>query len=691
MKFKQIKVFFLLLLIFLNILGLGQLLFNSSNTIEFKNNQRILINNSVIFLNVTVVSDDETHWNNEGNGAPEMTIDSNGKIHVIWTDDTNGIWGTDREIMYASSTDGITWSNATVISDGYGGVYWNDGYCTQSDITVDQSGTIHVVWGDWTNGAWGTDVEIMYVSNNGTGWTNVTVISDDYTHWNNGGSGDPKIEIDLSGNIHVVWTDATIGPWGGGTSDYEIMHVSSTDGITWSNATIISDDLSLWNNANSLFPEFTIDVVGDLHVVWHDETIGLWGGGATDDEIMYISSADGITWSNATIISDGYNGTYWNNADSTEPCIKTDNGGIIHVVWDDDTEGIWGTDPEVMYVSSVDGITWSNATVISDGYNGTYWKNSVSRSCDLDIDNFGNLHVVFSDSIDMFGPYAIGYVYYTKDFGWSNMSVISDGYNNYYWNNDESVLPSVAIDNSNIVNVVWSDWTDGPWGTDPEVLYTKVFPDNVALILDHPDDIIYEEGMTGNSINWTAIDSHPNNYTIKRDGIVVDNGTWTSDIPINISIDGLPIDTYVYIIEVFDLFGNNASDSVNVSVWQLADPIIHLPPDFSYKEGETRNFINWFATDLHPTTYSITRNGTNVETGTWESGILKTINIDGLSIGDYVFTFEVFDQLGQDSSDTITVTVLPKEKPSIPFGNSWILISIISILGLAVYVKKKKL
>ena len=39
-------------------------------------------------------------------------------------------------------------------------------------------------------------------------WSNATVISDDDTDWNNGDSYSPIIVTDNNGNIHVVWYDS---------------------------------------------------------------------------------------------------------------------------------------------------------------------------------------------------------------------------------------------------------------------------------------------------------------------------------------------------------------------------------------------------------------------------------------------------------------------------------------------------
>jgi len=126
--------------------------------------------------------------------------------------------------MYASYSSSAGWSNVTVISDGFGGTYWNDGSSSWPSITTDISGNIHVVWQDETDGPWGGAPVIMYARySSSAGWSNTTVISDGFggTYWHNGGSAEPSIATDNNGNIHVVWADGTAGPWG---TDREIMY-----------------------------------------------------------------------------------------------------------------------------------------------------------------------------------------------------------------------------------------------------------------------------------------------------------------------------------------------------------------------------------------------------------------------------------------------------------------------------------
>ncbi|KKK89371.1 hypothetical protein LCGC14_2733760, partial [marine sediment metagenome] len=67
----------------------------------------------------------------------------------------------------------VDYSNATVVSDGFSGIYWNDDVSWEPAIAVDSSDAVHVVWQDTTNGIWGTDLEIMYAKyTTATGWSN---------------------------------------------------------------------------------------------------------------------------------------------------------------------------------------------------------------------------------------------------------------------------------------------------------------------------------------------------------------------------------------------------------------------------------------------------------------------------------------------------------------------------------------
>ena len=427
--------------------------------------------------NVTVVSDgiQGIFWNDGYSTSANIAIDSSGNIHVVWSDATGGIWGSDPEIMYASYTKANGWSIPTVISDGYDDIYWNDGWSSHPQIAIDNSGNIHVVWQDDTDGIWGSDLEILYVSYTKVeGWSNATVISDGYNdmYWNEEWSLSPDMAIDSSGNIYIVWEDGTDGIWG---SDYEIMSAIYTEIDGWSNVTVISDgyDDVYWNNGWSGQPKIAIDNLDTIHVVWSDNTVGMWGSGS---EILYANYTETDGWTNVTVISDGYNNTFWNDRGSLEPDLAIDNSGTIHVVWEDRTYGVWGVDEEIMYASYKKADGWSNVSVVSDGYDNIYWNDGHSMDPAIAIDSWGNIHVVWSDDTDgIWGSDSeIMYANYTEVDGWTNVTVISDGYNDMYCFDGWSLDPELAIDKLGSIYIVWSDDTDGIWGSDSEIMYVKI-------------------------------------------------------------------------------------------------------------------------------------------------------------------------------------------------------------------------
>jgi hypothetical protein len=440
--------------------------------IRIENSSKNLKRSFKTYSNATVISDgfNNTYWNSQSSEDPSIAVDKNDKVHVVWLDGTDGPWGTDYEIFYVSYTNETGWTNVTVISDGYAGKYWNDGYCSDAAIAVDSENKIHVLWEDTTDGVWGTDSEIFYVSyTNSSGWSNITVISDGYggKYWNDGTSSQASITVDSNDNLHVCWQDTTDGVWG---TDPEIFYVSYTNNSGWSNVTVLSDGYNgkYWNWGTSYNPEISVDKNDNLHVVWEDSTEGIWGD---DYEIFYVSYEKGEGWSNVTVISDGYQDKYWNDGDSSDAAIAVDNENIIHVVWQDYTDGEWGIDIEIMGVIYTPSNGWSNVSIISDGYDGKYWNDAESSGPKIISDHNGDVHVVWYDYTDgIWGTDTeIMYANYTSLSGWSNVTIMSDGSNGKYWNNELSTHPSISH-GTNRVYIVWEDFTDGVWGTDTEVM-----------------------------------------------------------------------------------------------------------------------------------------------------------------------------------------------------------------------------
>ena len=122
-----------------------------------------------------------------------------------------------------------------------------------------------------------------------------------------------------------------------------------------------------------------------------------------------------------------------------------------------------------------------------------------------------------------------------------------------------------------------SDPVSGYWpgdfadGFSSAFLAGEVNPtDTIPPTINSPADIEYVETTTGNIITWTPYDLNPAFYFISMNEYVVQSGLWnsSSDI-ITLSVDGLTVGLYNFVIIVYDQSGNIAVDSVLVSVVAL--------------------------------------------------------------------------------------------------------------------------
>ena len=80
------------------------------------------------------------------------------------------------------------------------------------------------------------------------------------------------------------------------------------------------------------------------------------------------------------------------------------------------------------------------------------------------------------------------------------------------------------------------------------------------------------------------------------------------------------------------------------------------PNNLVYVEGITANNITWHPFDNHPSSYTITMNGTQIEAGSWNRNSI-TISFEDLEPGNYTFVCTVFDEAGNSVSDSVLVHV----------------------------------
>jgi len=357
---------------------------------------------------IVIIPSPRLTWNTGDSECPVIAVEPSDNIHVVWYDDTPGNY----EVYYKKSTDkGITWSTSRRLTwtstdswspciavDSSGNPYvvwheyllgnaevyfkkstdggatwttnkrltWNAGWSVGPDIAVDSSGHLHLVWSDSSPG----NYEVFYAksTNGGATWSTSKRLT-----WNAGWSLNPGIAVSGLNNLYVVWSDSSPGV-------NEIYYVRSMDGgAAWTTGQRLT-----WNAGFSYAPDITVDLSGNPHVVWYDDTPG-------NQELYYLRSADGgASWSASKRLT-------WNASSSWNPAITVDSSEDLHLVWADSSPGNY----EIFYKSSGDGgATWSGNIRFSR-------TAGESAFADVGVDSLGRIYVVWHD--DTPGNYEIYY------------------------------------------------------------------------------------------------------------------------------------------------------------------------------------------------------------------------------------------------------------------------------------------
>ncbi|NVM56069.1 MAG: hypothetical protein HWN66_20390, partial [Candidatus Helarchaeota archaeon] len=142
----------------------------------------------------------------------------------------------------------------------------------------------------------------------------------------------------------------------------------------------------------SLMQSIAVGVAGDVHVAWEDWTN--YNGAGTDRDIFYkFWNATTGTWTLTEVVSPEI------TESSQYPAIGVDEGGDIHVVWDDSTNYSGaGTDLDIFYKrwNATTG-TWTLTEVVSTESTGGSGIPAIAVGDD------GHLHVAWIDITDYDG------------------------------------------------------------------------------------------------------------------------------------------------------------------------------------------------------------------------------------------------------------------------------------------------
>jgi len=215
-------------------------------------------------------------------------------------------------------------------------------------------------------------------------------------------------------------------------------------------------------------------------------------------------------------------------------------------------------------------------------------------------------------------------------------------------------------DNGTNTGNYWSDFTGVPPypvpGSANSVDRYPLFFEVTEPIINEPEDISYAEFSEGNELVWYLFDDNLRNWEVRIDSQFWQGDAWNfANVAVN--IDGLAYGTHTVDIIVWDLSGNNVTDTVIVTVFDDIDPTISSPHNAIIFYGVAGNEIVWYVDDQNPDTYELFRDGEVFVTGDWSSGT-HSISLDGLSEGEHEFTLAIYDVDGNMASDTVIIHVI---------------------------------
>ncbi|MFX1283054.1 MAG: hypothetical protein ACFFB5_05330 [Promethearchaeota archaeon] len=174
-----------------------------------------------------------------------------------------------------------------------------------------------------------------------------------------------------------------------------------------------------------------------------------------------------------------------------------------------------------------------------------------------------------------------------------------------------------------------------------------------------PANIIYSEGTTGHAILWEIIEANPLNYSVYCNGALITSGT---DLSLNftLSVDGLTLGSYEYVILVYDESGMSHTSSCYVTVVDVTKPALIHVGDCRFVSGDENAEIIWRVDDPHPESYTIFLDGETLLEETWNGNDI-TLSLIGWSPNNYTLRLQVFDTSGNHANDEIKVEIIEFE------------------------------
>lgn len=273
--------------------------------------------------------------NGEGNDQPDVAVDSAGNIHMVWVEglmeEFQPMQVSAPEIFYKMFSP----NGDTLIPDWQ--VTSDDGFSSvRPTIAVNSAGDVFIVWQDTRYGDW-AKVYICRLTPDPDGGTVTKTIGDTMIspNW----SSVPRIAIDTTDNIHVVWQESLEEEredWG--ETDFIMYARFTVNNGSFQSAPDMPRPLNppggIFNCGDDwvkrALPDLAIDSLGRIHVAWNECA---WEMEIPVNEIYYtLLNPDGSDY----FPDPGYfRMTDADGCTSNRQSITVDDQGNAYIVWQD--------------------------------------------------------------------------------------------------------------------------------------------------------------------------------------------------------------------------------------------------------------------------------------------------------------------------------------------------------------------
>lgn len=297
---------------------------------------RITDINNLLSLNINA----EGTYDTTQTHAPWIIKESN-SFYKMWY---SGYDGTSYRIIYATSSNGIAWSNFQLVVDiGSEGTY--DNLHAYAPCVIKESDSSYKMW--YTGSADGVTTRIIYAtSTDGIIWSNFQLVIDVGSEgtYDTVFVGFPCV-IRESSSSYKIWYAGHSGV------NYKIFYATSTNGTTWSNYQIVLNEGTegMYDSVHAAMP-FVIKESESYYRMWYT------GRDATNFRIIYITSTNGTAWTNPILSLNNSSQGVYDTLHSYVPRIIKDSD-YSYKIW---YSGNDSTNVRIIYASYWNTHVWDN-------------------------------------------------------------------------------------------------------------------------------------------------------------------------------------------------------------------------------------------------------------------------------------------------------------------------------------------